>query len=374
MEQFLVSLQPCPDYEPAVVAGAVAAILRDLGGIAGSIAPGGLALIKPNLLAAEPPERAVTTHPEVVRAVVAAFREAGAQVVVGDSPGIGSCRGVAEKTGVAAAVSAAGGRLGTFDQTLNLGHGAQRHFPVAAEVCRADLVVNLPKLKTHGMMVISGAVKNLFGCVVGLRKPGYHMECPDTRAFAAMLLDLCQTIAPGLTIMDAVVCMDGPGPRHGRPRPLGLLIGARDPLALDFVAAEIAGIPARSVPHLRLAQERGMAAADPRHRLVVGLDLQSCRRGGFDVPRELRRSDFSIPPGLVGLARRCLTSRPVVHGKCIDCGACASVCPAGAIAGGRGRARIKRDKCIRCYCCEEMCPHGAITLHQGIIGRLWPWG
>ena len=132
-------------------------------------------------------------------------------MVAGDSPGIGSCRAAAEKAGVTAAVMAAGGRVSRFDRVENFGRGSGRHFPLAVEVGQADLLVNLPKLKTHGMMVLTGAVKNLFGCLVGLRKPAYHLECQGTEEFAALLLELAGVIAPGLTIADAVVGMDGAG-------------------------------------------------------------------------------------------------------------------------------------------------------------------
>ena len=374
MDDYIVALRACPDYEPDTVAQAMGLLLQDLGGVSSFVRPDQAVLFKPNLLAAEPPERAVTTHPAVVRAAMSAFRPVCREMVVGDSPGIGSCRGAAEKTGIAAAAMAAGGKVGRFDRVENLGRGSGRHFPLAVEVGRADLVVNLPKLKTHGMMVLTGAVKNLFGCLVGLRKPGYHLECQGTEEFASLLLELAAVIAPGLTVMDAVVGMDGAGPRNGRPRPVGFLLGARDPLALDFVLADLVGLPIEAVPYLMLAKERGFPAADKRRRRVVGLDPESHRIGDFQPPPNLRSNDFSVPGFLLGPLKRSLNAQPWVRRHCRDCGICASVCPARAIQGGRGRARIDRTKCIRCYCCEEMCPHAAIALRPGIIGRLWPWG
>ncbi|MGE5529386.1 MAG: DUF362 domain-containing protein [Patescibacteria group bacterium] len=371
MSGFIVSVRACPSYEPHEVERALAAIFGDLGGIGNFAKPGRTVLVKPNLLAGDPPERAVTTHPEVVRAMTAALRGAGAAVLVGDSPGIGSCRGVAEKTGVGQAARAAGGEVAPFDRVTFIS-GSRRRFEVAVEVARADLVVNLPKLKTHGMMTISGAVKNLLGCMVGLRKPGCHLECQGTRDFAALLLDLSEAVASGLTVMDGILAMDGPGPRHGRARHAGLLLGATDPLALDFVLADITGIPAADVPHLRLAIERGLPQADPANRRIAG--DAALRIEDFQPPPRLRSSDFSVPGFLLGFARNNLTARPAVRKTCTDCGICRTVCPAGAVTGGRGRAGIDLGKCIRCYCCEEMCPRGAIELRRGLLGRLWPWG
>lgn len=374
MDEYLVSLRACPDYEPETVGRAMDLLLHDLGGVASFIQPEQTVLFKPNLLAAEPPERAVTTHPAVVGAVMSAFRPHCREMVVGDSPGIGSCRAAAEKAGIAAAAATAGGRVSRFDRVENFGRGTGRHFPLAVEVGGADLVVNLPKLKTHGMMTLTGAVKNLFGCLVGLRKPGYHLECQGNEEFAALLLELAAIVAPGLTIADAVVGMDGAGPRNGRPRPVGFLLGARDPLALDFVLADLVGLPIEGVPHLKLAKERGLPAADPRRRRVVGLDLESHRIRDFQPPPHQRPNDFAVPGFLLGPLKRSLNAQPLVRRHCRDCGICASVCPARAIEVGQGRARIDRAKCIHCYCCEEMCPHAAIALKLGIIGRLWPWG
>ncbi|MGQ9778574.1 MAG: DUF362 domain-containing protein [Bacillota bacterium] len=365
---YKVALRTCPSYDPPAVEEAVAALVADLGGVETFTASGGTVLFKPNLLAGEEPQRAVTTHPEVVRAAVKVLTPPGGRAVIGDSPGVGSCRKVAEKAGIAAVARELGAELAEFAEVAWTAPVDGRRFPVAREVTAADLLVNLPKLKTHRMMVLSGAVKNLFGCLVGLRKAGYHLECQGTEAFARLLLALAAAVSPGITIVDAVVAMDGPGPRHGRARPVGLLVAGRDPLAVDFVLTEIVGLPYESVPHLRLAHEMGLAAADPNRRTIVGESLARVRVFDFAPPPRLRPNEFAAPRGLLGFIERRLLERPRIGENCRNCGICATVCPAGAIRTGRKRAAIDGKKCIKCYCCDEMCPYGAVDLVRGFLG------
>ena len=371
MERIVVSVHTCRSYDHDCVDASVNAILADLGGIGSFIRPGQTVLLKPNLLFGEPPERAVTTHPQVVRSVALQCLQAGARIVCGDSPGYGSCRGAAERSGVTAALQDLEVVLGDFGRSVNHGPENGRRFPVATEVAEADLLINLPKLKTHGQMVISGAVKNLFGCVVGFRKPAYHSEHPEVDDLAGLMLDLAHAVAPGLTIMDAVVGMEGPGPHHGAPRQIGILLGSRDPLALDFVAAELLGVKPEHVPILRVASARRYPAADPAGITAVGENPASLRLKDFQLPPNQTRADFKLPPFLLKLAGGLMAEKPRITGLCHACGICGAVCPAKAITIDSGRARIDRKKCINCYCCEEMCSHGAILLKQRLIRRLF---
>ncbi|NLG84781.1 MAG: DUF362 domain-containing protein [Firmicutes bacterium] len=362
---YKVAIRTCPAYDPSAVEEAVVTLLADLGGAGTFIAPGKTVLFKPNILAGEEPSRAVTTHPEVVRAAIRTLSPPGGRALVGDSPGVGSCRKAAEKAGIAAVARELGAELAEFAEVAWTSPVDGRRFPVAREIITADLVVNLPKLKTHRVMVLSGAVKNLFGCLVGLRKAGYHLECQGTDSFARMLLALAAAVAPGLTIVDAIVAMDGPGPRQGRARPGGVLVAGRDPLAVDFVLAELVGFPAESVPHLRLAQAMGLAAADPHRREIVGEDPGRVRIADFLPPPRLRANEFAAPSGLRRFLARRLLGHPRINHRCRNCGICATGCPAGAILPGRGRATVAVKKCINCYCCDEMCPYGAVEIVRG---------
>jgi len=230
----------------------------------------------------------------------------------------------------------------------------------------SDAVVNLPKLKTHGQMMLTLGVKNLFGCVVAQRKAEWHYKVGLRReAFASLLLDIAAVVRPALTILDGIVGMEGDGPRNGTPRAFRLLAGAADPLALDLVLSRMLGCPPNDFPLARAARERGIEA-DAGSATIAG-----------DVDASFRFADVAFPPQdslhllpsfLDGFGKSFLVSRPVpVRGACRGCGKCAFVCPAGAVRVDARGPVFDYHKCIRCFCCQEMCPHNAIRFRKGAL-------
>ncbi len=214
-----VSLQALADYCPAAVAPALDALLAPLGGMAAFVHPGQKVLLKPNMLAGKAPEKAVTTHPEILRAVIRAARAAGGIVSVGDSPGVGSPEQVARRCGLLSVIEEEGARFAPFAESVRVrvGSGTFHELELARDILDADVVINLPKLKTHQMMGLTCGVKNLFGAVVGMRKVRLHLQAGTDKAFfALMLLELAEHIAPALTIVDAVVAHGGGRPRQRR--------------------------------------------------------------------------------------------------------------------------------------------------------------
>jgi uncharacterized protein (DUF362 family) len=238
-----VTIVKCPDYDRERLQAAVREAIELLGGMNAFVKPGDRVLIKPNLLKASPAEHAVVTHPEFIRAVIRLVHEAGARALVGDSPGFGELRRVCEKSGVMDVIEEEGAEIAELDEVVKVNnHGQFHHFEIARAAHEADAVINLPKLKTHGMMTLTGAVKNLFGCVPGRRKVQWHFNAGVNRdAFARMLVELCMLIKPRLTIMDAVVGMEGNGPGSGDPRAIGLVIAGQDPVAVDVVSGSVVG-------------------------------------------------------------------------------------------------------------------------------------
>ena len=376
----------CPDYERA--AERVSELLTMMGGIGQFAAPEEQIALKVNLLLAAEPERAITTHPTVVAAVGRMAKERGARPFIIDSPTGGyqynenTMRRVYRASRMTDAAQEAGIELNfdTTSQSVSFLDGELiKHFDIITPLIEADGVFNLCKLKTHTYMGMTGAIKNNFGAIPGRAKPGYHAKLTDPARFARMLLDLAACVAPRLSIMDAVIGMEGDGPNNGIPRPIGLLLASRNPLALDTVASEIIGLPREHNPVLVEAEKRGMYPTHIEDVDLVGIDAGELRIPDFEHPSTLASGAGleNIPwwqRALAPIFRDGLSVRPrVVAGKCIGCGACRDICPMHAIAissNGRRVAQIDDGKCIRCYCCHETCPQDAIELHQSLLYRI----
>ena len=320
-----------------------------------------LVLVKPNILGPHSPEKAVTTHPMLVRSVVRVLQNRGARVIVGDNPGMGGY-GKAEMSARKCGVLECAGQC-----FVNLGHNPVRkdiasdyfsQATISGEILEADEVINLPKLKTHSLTVLTGAVKNTFGYVVGADKMHLHASCPSAADFARGLLDIYQVRPPELNIMDAVLAMQGNGPSNGTPVYLNRILASDNAVSLDAAASHMLGLQPSRVPHLDFAGERGLGETDPESLDIVG-QLEQVQ--GFKFPG-------TFIPGITGLILNRYLSRwanclpEVVSSRCISCGICAGHCPVGAMSMSSGGPVLDRDKCISCYCCQEMCPEDAIRL------------
>lgn len=362
----------CDGYAQSLVDDALERLLRPLGGMERYVRPGQLVLLKPNMLAAKPPDAAVTTHPALVAAVVKLVRAAGAEVVVGDSPGIGSLARVGEKSGIREAVEAAGGKMAVFDETCRLGGtGTFRQLELSRTYLEADVVINLPKLKTHEMMVLTCAVKNLFGAVVGAAKAGLHLTAGRSRElFAGLLLEIAHTRPVALTIVDGVLAMEGNGPNSGTPRQLGLFLAGENPVAVDTVAAHIAGIPPELLPVEQEARRRGLPGTELTKIEICGELPLSLAVPPFRLPEGMD-VQFGLPGFVKKILRNQLSSLPVADPTlCVLCGICRDACPPGAITLQKNALKIHSGRCIRCWCCRELCPHHALLVKKGLLLRL----
>ena len=366
---YQVSVQRVESYQRDLVAQGLARLLEPLGGMGHFVKPGERVLIKPNLLSAKPPEAAVTTHPELLRAVIELVQGAGGVALVGDSPGFGSARRVAERSGMLRVIEETGAQFVPFSEALPVaGVGTFREFELARPYLEADRLINLPKLKTHEMMTLTCCVKNLFGAVVGTQKAAWHLKAgADKELFAAMLLDLYQLRQPDLNIVDAIVAMEGNGPGSGDPCQVGLLLAGSNAVAVDQIAAEIAGIP-KKLLYLENAARRLDLPGSRREEIEtcgVPLDRGLCRP--LQLP-QLSDVQFGLPGFLKNRLRNQFSSRPeVVTHKCELCGVCVKACPPQAIRVEGGRLRFDYQRCIRCFCCRELCPHAALRLKDGAL-------
>jgi uncharacterized protein (DUF362 family)/Pyruvate/2-oxoacid:ferredoxin oxidoreductase delta subunit len=368
-----VSLIRCESYESLDVNEAVKRAVDLLGGISAFVRPGDRVLLKPNLLSARSPEKRVTTDPEVVRAVARMVLETGARPTIGDSPALESFRRVAEKTGMEEIAKELGIELVQLTRPMRVSlpeDALFKNLEIASQVLEADVVINLPKLKTHSQMLLTLGVKNLFGTIVAQRKAEWHfMAGVDRDTFAALLLDIYRAVGPTLTILDGVWGMDGHGPANGRPRKLNLIAAAKDAVALDVVVCHLFGVPLSAFPVYRVAKQRKIGETDLNRITLTGDAESTFGDGNFQIPK-LDSVGF-LPGRFDWFTKRYLVSRPVHEGNdCSGCGECAELCPADAITLENRSALFNYNRCIRCYCCQEICPQDAIRFKQGLLVRL----
>ncbi|HYS42946.1 MAG TPA: DUF362 domain-containing protein [Geobacteraceae bacterium] len=367
-----VSLAKVPDYDRGRMGEALERLLEPLGGMAAFVHPGERVLLKPNMLYGKAPDCAVTTHPEVLRAVIDLVKNAGGVPLVGDSPGFGDIRKVAEKSGLLQVCTDTGAELVEFAEAVEVsGSGLFKRLELARPYLEADRVINLPKLKTHEMMTMTCAVKNLFGAVVGHAKAAWHLKAgADREMFARMLLEIYLLRKPDLTIVDAITAMEGNGPGSGDPVHVGLLLAGVNPLAVDVIAAEIAGIPKKLLYVEVAARKLGLDGADRSSIGTVGLPLDEARVAPFRLA-PISDVQFGLPAFLKNRLRHYLTTRPcAIPEQCRLCGICVNACPPRAIEIKDGKLVFDYHRCIRCFCCRELCPEGALDVAEGSLLRI----
>ena len=371
-----VSIVPCRSYDESEVNAALTAVLAPLGGL-DWVKEGMTIAIKANLVTFAKPETATTTHPSLLCALIRMLRERGATVILGDSPGglynAAFLNKVYAATGMKAAEEAGAELNRDFGQKeASFPEAAVAHtFAYTSYLDRADAIIDVCKLKTHGMMGMSAAAKNMFGVVPGTIKPEYHFRFPDPADFARMIVDLNEYFKPYLCIADAVVGMEGNGPTQGTPRAIGALAASLCPHKLDLLCARLIGLGPDNVPTLQAAIERGLIPATLDELTVAGEYEPLCVKDFNNVA--VRTSLlFDNRSKLFGkIAREALASRPQISRKaCRSCKKCYELCPARAISMKGGKPTIDRAACIRCFCCQEFCPFGAIKVHRPLPALL----
>ncbi|MCP5050354.1 MAG: DUF362 domain-containing protein [bacterium] len=379
-----VYIESCFDYQD--VEETFDRLLDNMDGMGSFAREGERIVLKVNLLQPAAPEKAVTTHPALVAAVARRVKEEGAVPIIAESPGSGfphnkkSLETIYRACGMDKVAEEEGIKL-NYDpayEVVSFPEGKLiKRFEVITPVLEADGVFNLCKLKTHLFMHMTGAVKNSFGVIPGLTKPGYHEKLHDKAHFADMLLDLSEFVSPRLSVMDAVIALQGEGPgAAGTPRHVGLLMASQNPLALDVAAGEIIGLKRENNPILMAAEKCGLFPNRVEDIEVVGVDIAELRIPNYKFPATIFEGAGMgglnwYQKMLEPLFKTGLSLKPVVDRKrCTACGVCRDACPVKAITVVDDRyAQIDEKKCIRCYCCHEMCVYNAVKLHKSLLYR-----
>lgn len=373
----IVSIERCADYDMENVYAAVEKVIEHLGGWKHFIKPGKKVVIKPNLLMFKKPEEAATTHPSIVQAVITQVQKAGGIVTIAESPGgpynHAMLRHVYKATGMERVADETGAIL-NYDLRVTHVHQEQSKYIKQMEAIKplveADIIINLPKLKTHTMMTYTGAIKNMFGAVAGTAKADLHLRMPDYDKFADSLIDIYLGVKPTINLMDAIDGMEGYGPTNGNPRCLGFIMASADGFTLDATAVKVIQLPLEKVPVLRNAKDRGLLDEDIK---ILGELIENIVVDDFSIPalNDAARND-KFSRGVMKKLKPWLRPRPVIQNDiCVQCGNCARNCPPKVITMEKGKKPyIDYSGCIRCFCCHELCAHNAITIHRNLISKM----
>lgn len=375
MENYDVAVVRCKTYNVEAVKPALEEAVNAVNGL-DFVKSGMKIIIKPNLVSFKKPDAAATTHPALLEALVEMLLARGADVTIGDSPGgphsLPLLNRVYTATGMDR-VEKLGAKLNRNmnEKTVDFPEGkALKNFTYTEYLDEADAIIDFCKLKSHGMLGMSAAVKNLFGTIPGLKKPEVHYKFQNDAEFADMLVDLNEYFKPRLAICDAVVGMEGNGPTAGTPRQIGAIIASKSTYYADVVGAELIGMNIDGLPTLQAAYERGFAPASSKNLRVYG-DIRALTVDDFKAPPVRGLSFMRKGNVLHFISKAALEHKPTLKKRlCAGCGECARMCPAKAIEMKNKKPHINREKCIRCFCCQEFCPRAAMVAHRPLAAKV----
>lgn len=374
-----VSLRSCNSYKYEEVKSQVEKLINDLGGLEKYIKRDSKVFIKLNLVIKKKPDEVATTHPMVLKVIAEKLLELGCKVIVGDSPGgpytKSSLKGVYKTCGIEEVCEELGIDLNYDTSEIkveNPNGKILKYMTVIKPIVDADYVINICKLKTHAMATFTGGVKNLFGVIPGVSKAEYHFKMPEVTDFTQALVDICSYVSPSLTIMDGVIGMEGEGPTAGIPRKIGVLLGSKNPYAIDVVACNIINLDPNKVPTIQRCMERSFIEKDFSDICVLGEKVEDKIIRDFKIPSNKSISFLRgiVPKSVEIFINKKLAGKPVINYKeCVKCGECSRVCPPKVISMENKGPVINLDHCIRCFCCHELCPNKAVDLKRPFVFR-----
>ncbi len=379
-----VSLLKCDSYEVS----SVEKTLRDgfdlLGGdeyLKKLIPYNSKVLLKPNMLSVERSGSPVITHFAVFEALIRILKDYSTNISFGDSPGFGDSKKAAERSGMLEVAKRYNVKFEDFKEAIHVKHDDSilcKSWNISKAAYESDVLITLPKLKTHGMAYFTGAIKNQFGCIPGTQKATWHTRMPDANNFCKMLLDLNSLLRTDFAILDGIVAMQGNGPKNGEPYNLNTIVMGESLTAVDSVAVRLIGYDnPLDIPVLKEAYDYKWDAVLPQDIKVLGESIEDLKVNDFNLCRKGGNFYF-ISPTVTSFLRQMIAPYPyLMHDKCISCSRCREVCPEDP----KVIKMISKDKeklvpswqmssCIRCFCCQELCPTGAIELKYNTLAKI----
>ncbi|MDR1472677.1 MAG: DUF362 domain-containing protein [Synergistaceae bacterium] len=371
MGEFVVGIARCGTYERDEVRAVLRLAVERAGGLPPISSPE--VLVKANLLSPSEPEKAVTTHPEVLRAIIGEL--GGVGVRVADNPGyvFADAGALMRKTGMSSLAEMDGVSVGILSDLGLRGVSGEsfralKDARIASRYLDAGYCINAPKLKTHVETEMTGCIKNIFGTAdTGTRKSAHASV--SRKRLAEAIVDLFSIRPPEFNILDAVVGMEGDGPSHGVPAKIGFIVAGRNALAVDWAASAIMGYsnPA-DIPLIAAAIERGIGPGRRSDITLNGAGWDELPVKGFKKSGGFVRA---LPAFLRGAVHKLVLITPKLSETgCVGCWICKKVCPVDAISSDGRYPRIDGKKCVRCLCCHEMCPTGAMAVRKNFLAAL----
>ena len=371
-----VALIKCKEYDIKLVYSAIKKGIDLLGGIENFVKKDEKILLKPNLLSGKSPDSGVCTHPVVFEAVIKILLENNIKVTYGDSPGFDSPLIAAKKSLIFDIAQKYNIEMADFDNGKEIDFTQGKYtkkFFIANGVLNSQGIISLPKMKSHQLMRITGAIKNQFGCIAGLNKALFHLKIPNAYNFAKMLVDLNLYLKPRLYIMDGIVAMEGNGPASGNPIKMNTIIISNDPVAVDSIFCKIINLNPEYIPTNIIGKEYGLGNYNLEEIEILGDNIEEFINNRFDIPRHKSSTIFEF----LNPVKNYIIKKPFILKKqCVKCGICVKSCPVPEKAiFFKNNDKTKPPvydykKCIRCFCCQEVCPHKAISVKIPFLGKI----
>ncbi|AWI07501.1 DUF362 domain-containing protein [Clostridium drakei] len=337
-------------------------------------------LLKPNMLSIEQVGSPVITNVNVFESVIRIVKDYSCNISFGDSPGFGDSNKAAERSGLLEVAQKYNVKFEDFKESVHVKLDNSilcKSWTIARAPYESDVLITLPKLKTHAMAYYTGAVKNQFGCIPGTLKATWHTRMPNANNFCKMLLDLNTLVNTSFAILDGIIAMEGNGPKSGKPKKMNTLIMGKSLTAVDSIATKLIGYDnPLDIPVLKEAFDNNWGEVFEKNIQVLGekvndmlvKDFELCREGG---------NFYFISPKVTNFLRDLIAPDPVViKEKCIGCARCSEVCPEKPKVikiiekEGKKYPVWNMKQCIRCFCCQELCPCGAIETKYSTLGKI----